>query len=434
MNHKARAIACELIAQQTNDFGDKLTALFEQVYEYRSMREAQDSKACKAIVDLVFNRLGIKIDLQLNTFIPPGCLPVMANARHVLSTIIFDNGYNSETNRFIEAIKKSNTKKGFVDLKNGKIGGIYSTFLTPVVMGFQFCKANFTPRQSAAVLMHEIGHLFIAFELMYRTVRASQILASLHQVRVGTDTSITYEHALEVAANDLTGNPREFIECVTMKDDTAVSTVVFTRTYHKLATDFGDNSVAGVNCEALADNFAAKWGFAEDMVSLWTGDQYNTELGRVNAFESFLLYVGPVASSILAGISLGLASAVAGIAAGILLTATTIFYSGRGDRFIQQANQYDKPYVRLQRIRETVVAQLKNFELDHVTRERLLKELDSIDKMLKGGRELTTLAEDIANIFTSNRRASFAFRLERDIELLAHNDLFVNAQRLASKA
>lgn len=435
MNHKARAIACELIAQQTNDLADKLTGYFEEIYKCRTQREAQDSKACAAIVDFLKKRVGVKIKLIFNTSNPPMCMPLMANARHVLSTIMVDDAYDEQTRQFLTAIKKSSSKKGTVDLKNGKLGGVYSEIENPVWMGFHYCTQNFTPRQCVAILMHEIGHLFLAFEMMYRTIRASQVLAALHQVRTGNDTSLTYEHALTLAGNDLTDNPKEFIECVTMKDDTAICTVVFTRVYHKLATDFGDNAVAGVNFEALSDNFAAKWGLAEDLATGLHVLYGSSSLGRNDPFTGLLMYLSPLIATGIVGFYVAVGTAVAaGVGAAIVMVAFLVLFSGRSDNFGQQTNVYDKPYVRFQRIRETLVAQMKFLELDPVVRERLLKEINTIDGLLAGGKEINVIFDDIANIFTSNRRASFAFRLERDIELLAHNDLFVNAQRLASKA
>ncbi len=436
MKHQSRAIARELIAQQSNDLADQLTELYSEILACKSRREAQESPACKGIVDLLQKRIGIKIDLILATDNPPACMPLMANTRHILSTVMIDDAYNSQTEDFIKAIKHSPIKKGTVDLRNGKLGGVYSQIACPVWMGFNFCKMTFTARECAAVLMHEIGHLFLAFEMMYRTLRASQILAALHQVRTGRDDTITYEHALELAGKDLTGNPREFVECVTMKDNTAISSVVFTRVYHQLATDFGDNAVAGVNFEALSDNFAAKWGLAADLTTGLHKLYGSTSIGRVNGLTSFLMYMAPlIGVFILPAYAVVLTgSIVATIVAGLISVALAVVFGGRSDNYVQQTNVYDKPYVRFQRIRESVVAQLKYLDLDNVNRERLLKELKIIDSYIKGGKEMSNIFEDLSKILTSNRRADFAFKLERDIEQLAHNDLFVNAQRLALKA
>lgn len=452
MNHLSRAIARELIAQQSDNFADKLTELFASLYEFKNAREAQDSKIITDIVSLVKERLGMRISLTVNTRNPPCTQAPLINNRHVLSTLMIEDVYTTEAENFKDIIRRAPLKRGTVDLKNAKLGGVYSQISVPIWMSFGFCKAFLTPREAVALFVHELGHNWLAFEMMYRTVRASQILAGLHQVRTKRDTSITYEHAIELAGTDLTGNPREFIQCITMENDTAICSVVFAQVYQKLATDFGDNAVAAPNFEALSDNFAAKFGLAIDLVAALAKYEDKTSLGKVDNFLRFQLYIQPLTVSFfknakrggmvtLLGVALGSlfvpAMILGGIFAALGVTADAIhntFTGGRGDTAIRQTNVYDKPITRLHRIRESVVQQLKYLELDQQQRTRLLYEIETIDAVVKGGSEIITIFDDLSKMFTSNRRAEFAFKLERDIELLANNNIFVSAQRLALKA
>lgn len=436
MQPRHRRIAIELIAQQSNMFADTLTSLFTEMYEFKSQRDAQESKACKGIVEAVFKYVGMKIDFQVATDNPPCCMPLLANTRHVLSTLLMDDLYDAQTNEFMEAIKKSAVKRGTIDLKNGKLGGVYSEITSPVWMSFYFCKEYFTPAECTAVLLHELGHCFLSFEFMYRTLRASQLMANLHQVRTKRDNSMTYEHALELAGTDLTGNPKEFMDCVTLENDTAITSVIFSRVYQKLATDFGDNATAAPNFEALSDNFAAKWGTADTLASGLATLYDKTDLGVVGRFESMAMYLAPT----LGAIGMGVAAVVAtGALLAFPIFAGFIFVlgvlgNGRGDKFGQQTNVYDKPYTRFVRIRESVVQQLKILKLTNEERTTLLKQIETIDKIVKGGKDMTTILDDIALLFQSNRRADFAFKLERRLEGLANNDLFVGGQTLASRA
>lgn len=431
-----RRIAVELIAQQNNMFADKLISLFEELYAFKSAREAQASKACATAVDTIMKYTGLKIDLMLDTDNPPMCMPLMANTRHVLSTLMIDDLYDEQTNTFAEAIKKSVVKTGTIDLKNGKLGGIYSTIVSPVWMSFYFCKGNFTPRETVAVLLHELGHCFLAFEFMYRTLRASQLMANLHQVRTKRDTSITYEHALELAGIDLTGNPKEFVDCVTMDNETAITSVVFTRTYQKLANDLGDNAVAAPNFEALSDNFSAKWGCADALVTALAVFYGKGDLGIQGRFTSMVMYMGPLLATIFIGISAAVSVSLPafGVVAFAIFMVLGVMGAGRDDGFLQQTNVYDKPYTRFARIRESVVQQLKILKLDNTQRLTLLKQIENIDAIIKGGKDVSTIMDDIAMLFESTRRADYAFKLERHLESMANNDLFIGGQTLASRA
>ncbi len=456
MKHQSRAIARELIAQQSDDFANKLTDLFTGLYTCANARQAQESSFVTDIVALVKERIGLRVVLTVNTRNPPCTQPPLVNNKHVLSTLMIDDVFTAETENFKAVIRRSPVKRGTVDLKNARLGGVYSQISVPIWMSFGFCKAFLTPREAVALFVHEIGHSWLAFEMMYRTVRASQILAALHQVRTKRDESITYEHAIELAGVDLTGNPREFIQCVTLENDTAICAVVFAQVYHKLATDFGDNAVAGVNFEALSDNFAARFGLATDLVSALVKYEDSNGLGRVDNFLRFQLYIQPLIASFFKNTKRGGFTALLGVglfsgSAGALVPALIlggivaalgfgadmvhgVLTGGRGDTVLRQTNVYDKPIIRMRRIRESLVQQLKYLELDQQQRARLLYEIETIDAVIKGGSELYTIFDDLSKIFTSNRRADFAFKLERDIEQLANNDLFVNAQRLALKA
>ncbi|MGZ7228823.1 hypothetical protein ACXWOY_09255, partial [Streptococcus pyogenes] len=79
------------------------------------------------------------------------------------------------------------------------------------------------PEEFCAVLMHEVGHCSLAFQFMFRTYRASQLLAALHQVRTGRDNSVTYEYAIRKLGEDISKNPKEFEALLEMKNDKAIS-------------------------------------------------------------------------------------------------------------------------------------------------------------------------------------------------------------------
>ncbi|MHC5791915.1 hypothetical protein ACYT6H_10005, partial [Streptococcus pyogenes] len=51
------------------------------------------------------------------------------------------------------------------------------------------------------------------------------------------------------------------------KNDKAISQIVYARTWAQLGNDFGDNSVTGPNFEALADNYAVRWGFGAHLAT-----------------------------------------------------------------------------------------------------------------------------------------------------------------------
>lgn len=435
--HK-RVPALELMAFQDRSFANKLNGLFDKLYkEATTPARAQAHPVREEIEKLVHDVTGTKIKLRLNTINPPCCLPVLGNSNHVLSTMRIPNVYQEQEYTFLEAVKRSKKGTGGFDAKKGKLYGVYSDIEAPVWMSWDYIRSTFSPQESAAVLMHEVGHCSLSFQFMFRTYRASQILASLHQVRTGRDTSLTYEQAIKVAGEELCNNATEFEKLVEIKNDKAIATIIYTRTWAQLGNDFGDTAVTGPNFEALADNYAARWGYAEPLATaLYTLYGANA-FGADNRTTATVMYIVNTLLPVLIGggygaLIGGLGGFVAGVAVVSVLASLT---SGRGDFVgsLQQTNVYDTPQTRMQRLRESIVEQMK-LELDADQRSTLLDEFKVVDAMLKDRKEVSSLWSHVALLIPSNWRASAAFDLERDLEQLANNELFVAGQTLFAAA
>ena len=227
-------IAKELIAYQTDGFKDRLIALFEELYKESTPYEAQASKACAEIQSQLFKRFGLKISLVVYTEHPPMGLPIMANPNHVLSTLQVSDLYVDEETSFLKVLNQSAKPSGTIDLKKAKVDGAFSKLDMPLMFSFDFIKDAFSPGEAAAVLLHEVGHCFLAFEFMFRTYRASQLLAALHQVKSGRDTTLRYEYAIDAVAErlfkeGLTDSPKAMEALVSVKNDAVTASVVYPR-------------------------------------------------------------------------------------------------------------------------------------------------------------------------------------------------------------
>lgn len=432
-----KQVANELIAFQSRDFATVLIDLFKVLYkEAGASFAAQKHDNRKKIEKLVFDYTGVAIDLKFDTEYPPCCMPLMANSNHVLSTVQKAGLYKTQENKFAKLIKDNPAKTGTFDPATGKIGGIYSKIESPIWMSWHFIKNNLSPEEAAAVLMHEVGHCSLAFQFMFRTYRASQLLAALHHVRTGRDTSITYEEAITLMGKDLTDNPQEFQSLLTLKDDKAVSQIVYTRSWAQLGNDFNDKSVTGPNFEALSDNYAIRWGLGAHLATgLYTlmGDASLGATSRTGATVTYIVNtLAPVLYGASVMASIGMGTGVGMLIGAALAAVIATYASGRGDGplGIHQSNVYDTPLVRMERIREGILQQLKVFKLEPELRRVLLDELKIIESFTKNRKEVGSLFADIAKLFPSNWKAEVAFELERNLERLTQNDLFVDAHQI----
>ena len=429
-------IAKELIAYQTDGFKDRLVALFEELYANTSPASAQASKACAEIQSQLFKRFGLKISLVVDTELPPMVLPIMANPNHVLSTLQVSDLYVGEETSFLKVLNQSAKPSGTIDLKKAKVDGAFSKLDMPLMFSFDFIKDAFSPGEAAAVLLHEVGHCFLAFEFMFRTYRASQLLAALHQVKSGRDTTLRYEYAIDAVAErlfkeGLTDSPKAMEALVSVKNDAVTASVVYTRVWSQLANDFGSNPATAPNFEALADNFVVRFGLGKELASGLKKFDYSVPDGLVGSLIYAAVSVIPMA--VVGGLTVVMGGSFVFGAA--VMAAFSFFIGGHNDSGLRQANVHDNDFDRITRIQQGVITGLKNPKLDARTRQALTTQSIEIGKMIQGRRALTTLWDDLANIaFTERRNAKAVFKLERDIEALASSNLFVGASLLKNAA
>jgi hypothetical protein len=433
-----KQVANELISFQSRDFATQLIDLVRVLYnESRTGSSAERHVNREKIEKLILEYTGVNIELILDTENPPCCIPLLGNSNHVLNTLQEAGVYHVQEREFADLVKSNPAKVGTFNPSTGKVGGIYSKLKAPVYMGWEYCRDYLSPEEFAAVLMHEIGHCSLAYQFMFRTFRASQLLASLHHVKTGRDTSVTYEEAITLLGKDLTKNPQEFQALLTIEDEKAIAQIVYTRSWCQLGSDFGDYSVTGPNFEALSDNFAIRWGLGSHLATgLYTimGDASLGATSRTGVTVSYIINtLGIVVTGFVLGIW-GTGAVVPALIITALFCVAVTYGSGRADGIgVQQANVYDTPLVRFQRIREGMLQQLKTLKITPELRRTILDEIKLIESFTKNRTEVGSLFSDIARLFPSNWKAEVAFNLERNLESLTQNSLFVDAHKIESR-
>lgn len=458
-------IANELISQQDLSFKNKLVPIIERLLDCKTAKEAEKSSALKEINALLLSRTGILSELTVDTPHEPCCYPVMGNFSHALGNFMHPVFMHNGNMNLRKILAETDKNVGTLDLKNGRVGGIYSKIPAEIHFSFNYTKrAGLTAAEFGAILMHEVGHCFLAFEFMGRTYRASQVLAALHQVQTGRDDSFTFEDAITALATSLEYDSKENIERdLRIENDIARRSIVFGRVWQDLATDFGYQETAASSYERLADNFAARYGFAEEMTTgfLNTETLSSLRLSRntrmalfFDAATWYFCRLDPVAATrngaiagtltafwlLFAGANIMAIVMIGGAIGGLALAATVVsnwvdnHQHGsiiNDDEYVRQKDIYDRMSWRLGRMREAVVEQLKNLKLDPELRKQLIAQSDRMAASLKDLKDTPDLYRMAALAFSSKGRDIEATKqFERKLETLANNDLFVSGNRL----
>jgi hypothetical protein len=202
---------------------------------------------------------------------------------------------------------------------------------------------------------------------------------------------------------------------------------LFKKVNLSLVSLMNDPTYSATNSEQLADMFSSRFGYYRDLVTgldklhlLGTVERNDTIYYIFLGTNIFWLATRPLA--IAAGFMMGVGWGV--LAATIALT----IINGLGSA--NQDHTYDNVYVRYTRIREQLVNRLKLYIRSKEEMEDLLEQLDAIDNILAETRNYKGLVNSLSDfIFSRNRSAGEDIALQRTMEKLANNELYVMSAR-----
>lgn len=420
------AIGTEAIDFQSSVVADQITKMFEDILKCKSGKEADASEAHKTLVTFMEKETGLKIDLKFNTPYPPCMMPIHVNPSSILGDSDFKDYYTKDANKVIK--KLEDNEKTFVDLKNAKVGGAFSTVPSKIYMGFRQLKdMKLTAREVAAVFMHEVGHAFVAYELAFNTIQTNQILLALHKSLVANDQKL-FEYSLKLTEKRLGPSSGVYNELKEETDTTVVTTVVMAKIQEKRVSELGTAAYDKTTYEALADNFATRMGLGRELVTslekihrLYGSPEYSGE----TRFMYNMIQIIVATYSMLLGAVLG--SVLLMIAGAPLFFLITWAVSDGAE----YQNVYDKLKIRYKRVREQLISRLKVKSLAPELVKNILEDLKVLDKIIDQTGEFSSILNVVGNIiYPSNWVLSSRKNAQRLLEELASNDLFIKAAQL----
>lgn len=430
-------VALEAISFQSPAFSNKLVEHFTKILTSRATAsQVQGDHVVHDIIELVFKHTGLRIRLLLDTDHPCACMPAYLDPNSILLPDIAKGMILDDYNAILSKLEK-NKETTFVDLKNCRVGGLYSKIESPIYMPYSIMKqVQFTPREAVAVFLHELGHLFVAYELAFRTVTTNQILAAVQKSHQKHGLSDQHTLVLKRAGKAI-GNDEAFIELTEIKDNTAITTVVMTEVQREAASEMGLKSYDETGFESLADNFAARHGYARDQVTalvklakFYGLPEYSSLTRVLMIFNEVMVGVAfPLLGVVMTILGIAAAGGLLIIYAALLLALATFAWATGGDA--GRDFTYDDAKVRYQRLREQIVTYLKNDKLPKEEVKHNLESLAVIDKAIAEVKEYKGFLRTVANfLIPANRRAVKGIELQRQLEELAANDIYIMAAKL----
>ena len=438
-------IANESIGFQSSVFADALTAEFTVLLTGKlTSKDAHKHPSRTKIEDLITKYTGLNISFDLSSDMDPCTIPIRVNTDHVFTADWMKGLIEPDANRLLDKAESSK-KEGAINLKEGKVYGVFTKAESPIFMNIEKLKTyKLTAQECTAILLHEIGHVFTYLEYMTRTVRTNQALAAVHRSLTNNTTKDEHKIILERAGYLAADDDSAFIELTDIKDSQTVTTVIIhkgmngTRKHNELGAASANYDMTA--SEQLADQFAARHGMGRHLTSsLEKLHQFSGSLeynqGKRYLFMTIqLIVLSVVAIKVITSI---ITLPYAGLHGPLILyksiaTAISIymliFLSGDG----QRDRTYDDLRVRFLRVKEQSIQYLKDNNISDKESKRVIEDIKQIEVAISKVKDSKLLFEIISNyVFPSNYKAMKAADLQRDLEALAANDIFVKAKELS---
>jgi hypothetical protein len=432
----------EAISYQIKDwFVDETEEIVTDIYKEISSNRYKNnedfvarSPLIKRLASTITKRFGISCSFppELSTmdvaavFLNVGDTYLLSNVSNFLDA--FKNLKSIEKQKVItdflkrnrEILEQSRGKKGYIDLKNAKVGGYFSTFEQFFIFDFFKLKQvyNLTPREVVAAMLHEIGHVIHGME-------ESLYIEKVNLIFLDIITDIN-NNRLDRAITKYNKDLRDIkdINVAVLPENTTREH--FDRAVFYAYIDFARKQMLNygylnTNTEALADNFAAKFGLNAELVSglnkITSKHLSDFKVLNYLSIGSIFLVFGSLFS-----FSIPVFVASLFISLFMLLTKSEL-----GKPYI-----YDDFVDRYKRIRNVLVRMI--VDIEKVSSERaqaIYNQLKIIDEVIEKTPNMEDFMKKVADfIIPYSSKALHYKNINRMIEDGMNNELYVQALRL----
>lgn len=427
--HLGRA-ALESIAFQSTDFFDAITEAFQKLKDAKSPPATNDihSKpmiewtAQADIPKIVEKYTGLNIDFQCaaSSIAPAYTMLPDIDRNHPLMDD-FRRGFWTNKDSKREFKKEKEALVGAIDLKAGKVSGLYTKIESPIFIGSEMIRGStYTAEEIAAVFLHEVGHLMTYYEYLGRSLLLTHVLGDLSKDFKGASTQSQKVEILRVVKRELELDDIDegVIESNTSAESFISLVVSQYATTRRSAT--GSAMFDHRTTEALADQYVSRLGGGKHLV---TGlDKLFRMYGSKAYQDTKTIAFGrlfKVAFAILLTILL-LPLAIAFIIGMLFMMMTS-----------HPSDEYDEPKVRMDRVKQDYLQAMKRPNVTKEQRKSLQEDYDAIEKVLEDvNYEKSFFTYVWTTIFPKARKQAKLDKELQQLERLANNELFGKFNKL----
>lgn len=315
---------------------------------------------------------------------------------------------------------------GWVDLEKCKVGGVFEkmAFEVFVTRGafLGLGPKPLKPAEVSAIIIHELGHVFVYFMTLAQTFRTAFFLQGFVRDYLAlSEKEQRYTLLKEVEDKyKIKFNSKDAI--IESQNQTVIATMVLAEVADSNRSQFGTTLYDMRTWETLSDQFASRQGAAADL---------STALGKIYHQYDPSVYRGTFSFYLIEAIKtifliLIIGQSVMSLDLLRLLICFGILSCSPHER------EYDKPVERVTKLKIDLIAQLKSCDSkDSAKALALVKDIDTVDDVLSTMKDRNSFFEIFWLVISPNTRRQVKMGKEiQELEKLVNNDLFVSANKL----
>lgn len=427
------SLGLESVDFQNSFLFDALVAEFEKTRmltynDFLDLDPTDPESPQKRLSTVVFQHTKLKVNFVFGKEGPSVSFP-KTDRNHPLLNAMRRDAVDSKDGMALIKVAGGHAH-GLVNITTGTASGVFaeieSTIYLPVLV---MSDKKFSNEELAAITLHEIGHVFVYFEYLSRTVSTNQALAGISRSLDRTSTQKQRETVLVAARDALRLKTVDVEELSKISDRRVAEVVLVTNVVERSRAELGADIYDENSYEYLADQFAARYGAGRYMVTALDKIYRGAHHISVRTFPAYLCTEFLKFSMLAVGVCMG-ASGLA-YAGGSFVNGAIITMMADA----QSDATYDRPKIRLQRIRNQLVERQKLKDLASGEHETIKEDLVVIDGLLKDYNARFQIVGMIAlHVFRMGKRRFDAEALQQELESLAANDLFGSAHDLRALA
>lgn len=430
LKRTSRKLALEMIEIQDASFGLQLEKEIDLIRtgviqeDYPSYDHLIRSGHVKTLEQLIFSRTGLQVELIISQD-TSSILSFFSNKHSIFLNSMW-HGVNFEIKEQQEILNKAQGKKGFIDTKKAKVGGIFSEYRNKLFLNFHILVMEYqlTTPEIVAILLHELGHAFYMCEFSDRLEATNQVLANVAKELIKKkETNLSYVYRELKSIDDTV--TEQAVEEIINGNRVIAGYKLFRVILNSVVSQVSNAKYNETAFEQLSDHFASKFGYGRPLVvaldkmhSYFDMPEKSATYNTFNLLLTNLQIIMTMMAVIAAFIFTG---PIAGIFALIFIT---LLLRTAGEDFKDYT--YDTLKIRYKRVRNNYIDVIKKLDLPKDELKTIVDQIYAVDRIINQTYIPVSIYNKISNLVFSNaKKADQSIREQQLLEDLAFNDLFL---------